>query len=112
MRRLPVPSLLAPLIDARGLLVKPWNYFFQQFTQDAPAVVSIIPTGSPFDFTSTSGGTMSVVGGTVSDISIVRGTVVIPVASSTADPVLVPLSIGDTVRVTYSVAPTMRFLGD
>lgn len=113
MRRLPVPNLNAPLVDmVLGRVLRPWNNFFMQFTQDAPAVNDILVTGSPLSFTTSSGGTLSVVGGTVSSIVIVRGQVTIPVASSTVDPVLVPLSIGDTAIIIYSVAPTVRFLGD
>ena len=74
MRRLPVPNLNAPLVDmVLGRVLRPWNNFFMQFTQDAPKTVYPVPTGSPFEFTSVSGGTFIVSGGTVIAVHLIRG---------------------------------------
>ena len=108
---LPVYNLLTPIVDKEGKLIAPWNMFFQQLVQPAPAVASVTLTGSPFDFTPNTNGNAIVYGGTVSNISIIRGTDVITVASSTTNPVIVPLAINDTLRVTYSVLPAIKFLG-
>ena len=112
MRRLPVPNLNAPLVDmVLGRVLRPWNNFFMQFTQDAPKTVYPVPTGSPFEFTSVSGGTFIVSGGTVIAVHLIRGQDAV-VMNISVSPIFVPLSIGDTVRVEYSVTPDFRFLGD
>lgn len=92
-----------------GFIVSPWNIFFQQLTQQAPEVAAITLTGSPFNYKANQNGTLIISGGTVSAIALVRGIVIIPL--STVRPLSVPISIGDTVRVTYTVAPTLQFLG-
>lgn len=111
MNTLPLPSLVSPLVDRLGKLVPPWNSWFQQFAQAAPAVANITIGISPFSYTANSNGSLIVSGGTVSNISLIRGTTTIIVATSTVNPVIIPISIGDTVQVTYTVSPTMQFLG-
>lgn len=114
----PLPNMRAALVIVKdkngneigkGYLADPWNSFFQQFTQQAPAVAAVSPTSSPFSYQANQNGTLIVSGGTVSAISLTRGTVVIPL--STVRPLAIPISIGDTVTVTYSVLPTIQFLG-
>lgn len=111
MNTLPVPNLLSPLVNAAGKLIPPWNSWFQQFSQAAPAVAAITVGGSPFSYTANSNGNLIVSGGTVSLITLTRGTDTIIIATSTATPRIVPISIGDTITVTYSVLPTLQFLG-
>ena len=107
----PVPNLTAPLVDRLGRLLPPWNSFFQQLVQKAPAVANVVVGISPFSYTANANGNLIVSGGTVSLITLTRGTITITIATSTANPVIVPISIGDTVAVTYTVLPTMQFLG-
>ena len=118
MSTTPLLNMLAPLVKVtdkdgkeigKGRLLDPWNGFFQQLVQAAPAVANITPTGSPFDYTANVKGSLIISGGTVSAISLIRGTVTIPL--STTRPLIIPISIGDTIRTTYSVAPTFQFLG-
>lgn len=108
---LPVPNLRASLVDKMGKLIQPWNSWFQQFSQDAPAVKDVTPTGTPFNYEPNEIGFMIVSGGTVSSIQLYRGATPILIATSTATPVLVPMSLGDIISVHYTVAPTMQFLG-
>lgn len=97
--------------DARGRLVayliSPWNSFFQQFVQAAPAVATVTLTGSPFTFTPNANGNLIVIGGVVSNISLTRGNDVIDLTGQT----IIPTSINDTVSITYSNAPSLKFLG-
>ncbi len=118
MSSLPLLNMQAPLVRVlddkgkeigKGRLLDPWNGFFQQFVQAAPAVANIVPTGSPFNFTANVKGTLIISGGTVSAISLIRGGIIIPL--STVRPLIVPISIGDTIRTTYTVTPTLQFLG-
>ena len=106
---LPLPNLTSALVDKLGKLVPPWNSWFQQFSQPAPAVQAITLSGSPFSYTANNNGTLIVSGGTVSAISLVRGAVSIPL--STVRPIAVPISIGDIITITYTVVPTVQFLG-
>lgn len=109
----PVYNLSARLVDKDGFVLSPWNSFFQQFTQKAPAVQVVAPvTASPFFYTPNARGNLYISGGTVSDISLIRGDVTIVIAASTAITRIVPIGIGDTVRVTYTVKPTIQFLGE
>lgn len=112
----PVLNLNSPLAevktDARGRLVayliSPWNSFFQQFVQPAPAVATIELTGSPFKFTPNVNGNLIISGGVVSNISLMRGTDTIDLTGEK----IIPTAINDSVSITYSNAPSVKFLGD
>lgn len=106
----PVPNMQAALVDKLGKLVSPWNSWFQQFTQPPLAVAAVAVGASPFLYTPNNIGQVVVSGGTVSDISLIRGGVTISLFTSTAFPRLILVSIGDTIQVTYSVLPTIRFM--
>lgn len=97
--------------DARGRLVAyliaPWNSFFQQFVQPAPAVATVEVTSSPFKFTPNSNGNLIVSGGVVSSISLMRGNDTIDLTGEK----IIPTAINDTVSITYSSPPSVKFLG-
>lgn len=100
----PLPNMQAPLgrvINGLVYLVSPWNSFFQQFVQPAPAVV-IATTSSPF--TANANGTLIFTGVSAS-IVLTRGLVNIDVTGER----IIPISIGDT--VTWIGTPTVQFLG-
>lgn len=111
----PVLNLNSPLAevktDTRGRLVayliSPWNSFFQQFVQPAPAVATIELTGSPFKFTPNVNGNLIISGGVVSNISLMRGTDTIDLTGEK----IIPTAINDSVSITYSNAPSVKFLG-
>lgn len=109
---LPVPNLKSPIGTVKNgfaFLIPPWNSWFQQFTQSAPAVSAVTLTGSPFSFTANANGNLVVSGGTISAIDLTRGTTTISLSIVT--PLLIPVSIGDTITITYTVLPTLQFLG-
>jgi len=104
-----LPNLNAPLVDIQtGKCVPPWNSFFQQFGSPPSGVTNTIVGASPFAFTPNVNGTVIISGGTVSLITLTRGTVVINIATSTTNPVIIPISIADTITVTWSVKPTIQ----
>ena len=103
-----IPNINSPLVDENGKITPPWNTFFQQFNQSAPASQTVSVGNSPFSYTPNTPGNVYVSGGTVSNISLIRGNVVI---NLTGQPI-VPISIGDTVKITYSSVPTVKFLGN
>lgn len=95
-----VPNMLSPLVDKAGKLVKPWNTFFQQFVQPAPAVVTVL--NSPF--TANEDGTVIFTGG-APVITLTRGSDNITLTGQR----IIPISIGDT--VSWIGATTVQFLG-
>lgn len=75
--------------------------------QTAPAPVTIAPTSSPMTWTATSDGVLALAGGTVSLVEVGRAGVFV-LAGVLAG--MVPALAGDMVRITYVVAPAMKFL--
>ncbi len=74
-------------------------------TASGAALASITVGASPYVYTATTRGAVAVSGGTVSAASLTRGSAVtLPIAG------LFPVSAGDTITVTYTVAPTMTFV--
>lgn len=71
-------------------------------------IASITPPSSGTAYTAVAAGTVVITGGTVTNIQLKRGATTIAVATTT--PAVVPVSAGDQVIVTYSVAPTMSFV--
>jgi hypothetical protein len=106
----PVPNMLAPLVNKMGKLIPPWNSWFQQFTQPPSAVASVAVGASTFSYTVNNVGQIIVSGGTVSAITLIRGLDSFILFNDTTTPRSVLVSIGDTVQVTYSVLPTIKFL--
>ena len=101
-----IPRLDARLVDDSGLALPPWTTFFQQFVQAPSAVVSLIVGSSPFAYSAKEPGQIAVIGGTVSAIALIRGTVNINVTVVK----LIPVAIKDIVKVTYSGLPVIQFL--
>ena len=106
----PVPNLQASLVDKLGKLLPPWNTWFQQFSQAPNKVAGIAVGASPFFYTANIIGQVLISGGTVSAITLIRGLTNIILFTDTSAPRLVLVSIGDTVKITYSVAPSIAFL--
>ena len=79
----PVPNLGARLVDKFGFLLPPWNSFFQQLTQRAPAVQNILVAASPF--TANANGTIIVKGAATT--TLMRGTVSIPLNGQVVIPI-------------------------
>ena len=98
---LPVYNQNSPLVDIRtGKLIPPWNSFFQQLVQQAPAVRSV--TQNPF--TANASGTV-IVSSAATATSITRGSTVIALGAGQK---IIPASIGDTI----TTDGTSQFLGN
>lgn len=71
-----------------------------------PVVLPVVPSGSPYVYIAPSPGTLTITGGTVSQIlySSVTGNTQWVTATSP-----VAMDTGDAVQVTYTIAPTMSF---
>lgn len=84
-----------------------------RFTRKAAAGLapsSITVGASPFAYTSLSSGSVSVTGGTVSQITLTRNAIVVWTGAVASG--VVPVCATDIVAVTYSAAPTMYKLSD
>ena len=103
---IPLPNLRAALVNKFGNLVSPWNSYLQQFTQAPPNIIAVTVGASPFAYTATEPGSLSVDGGTVSAISLTRGATTVDVTGSK----LIVVGINDVVTITYSVLPTVKFI--
>lgn len=98
----PVLNLTSPIAKVFGgmaYLVPPWNSFFQQFTQQAPAVQDV--TQNPF--TANQNGTV-IVNSAATDTKLTRGNITIDLGAGQK---IIPVSIGDTI-ITDG---TSQFLG-
>lgn len=100
-----VPNLLSRLTDISGLIQKPWNNFFSQFSSPPSAIKTIVVGTSPFQYQAGEPGTLFISGGTVSDVSFIRGRDTV----SLGTPHSVLLMIQDIAQITYSVIPTIKF---
>lgn len=96
-------NVLGP--DGKGI-----STAYQRFFNSLPgvgkpaAIVPIAMTGSPFQYLASEPGFLSISGGTVSATVLTRnGTAINP-----GNPA--PVSNGDVVTITYTVAPTVNFI--
>lgn len=102
----PFPSTLARFVNMAGKIEQPWIQYIQQFTQTPPKFLAITVGSSPFSYTAVEPGYIDVTGGTVSAIHLLRGVGDINLTAQR----MIPVSIGDIVKVTYSVVPTIQFI--
>lgn len=106
--RVRVPSLASAMIDPRtGTLTAPWVQFFQNFVSQPPAPTPTTPLASPYEYTASERGSVSVSGGTVSLIEYTRGNTTFTTGFTSG---IIPVAQGDSVRITYTVAPVIWFI--
>lgn len=110
----PLPAYQPPSADeGPGKLEQAWYYLLRTLWQrlgGAGATLpaqAVAPIASPYQYDSDISGTLVVQGGTVSEISIVRGTSNVITGQTSG---AIPMLRGDTVSISYSVAPTLTFL--
>lgn len=97
-----------PMVDPKtGMATRQWFLYFQG---SDPAPISPVVVGdSPFTYTPSDVGSVVVTGGTVSLIEIIRKGIAVNVGVTTG---IIPIARGDQLRTTYTVVPTVTFLGD
>lgn len=100
------PNTLAAMVDRSGRVLEPFVSFFQQFSRAPSPMLDIDVGASPFAYTTKEPGNVHISGGTVSAVELTRGVDTIQLAPD----LLIPVSIGDVVTVTYTVLPTFKFL--
>ena len=87
-------------VIGQGYIIPPWNSFFQQSTQKAPAVVSV--TQNPYQ--ANANGTVIVLGGNT--VKLTRGTTIIALGNGVF---IIPINISDI--VSWAGASSVQFLG-
>lgn len=75
-------------------------------TTGAP-IQAVTPVASPYTYTATQPGSLSVQGGTVSLATYARAGVSLTLGLTGG---LIPVATGDKVTITYAVAPTINFI--
>lgn len=108
------PSPSTPFVDlSTGQINQQWQYLLVQLYQrtggaagSTTAYTPLKPTGSPFSYTANSVGNFLITGGTVTSASMIRNGVTLAIPNSG----FIPLSAGDSVKITYSVPPTLTFV--
>jgi hypothetical protein len=101
-----IPDRNQPLVDNRGLVTQIWQQFFNALRPSVDAISALVVSASPTSFTASQRGTVAVSGGTLTAVSLLRGSTTVALGTSR----VIPVSNGDIVRVTYTVAPTMSFI--
>ncbi len=99
-----LPNLKSALVNAKGFVLQPWITFFQQFTQAPSQVIDLNVIVSPFSYTAVEPGFLAITGGTISAITLTRGSTTVTITGD-----LIPVAIGDIVAITYSLLPTVQF---
>lgn len=99
---------ISQFVDKAGKIIQPFISYLQQFTIAPPAFASVIVGSSPFSYTAKEPGNLYISGGTVSAITLTRGNDTITL--STTRPLLIPVAIEDTVLITYTVLPNLKFI--
>lgn len=102
-----VPSPNVPMVDDQGRISQAWFRFFQQLVNQPSASQAVTVSGSPFTYTANTPGNIVINGGTVTALSVSRGTTTVTVSTATK---IIPLGQNDSVIVTYSVLPTITWL--
>lgn len=104
-----IPTYTEPLVTGSAT-TRGWYTFHSGLLQGQPTGVPapIVPGVSPFSYVAPIGGTVILTGGTVSKVEVSRDGVKFYSTGMTSG--MFPLSMGDTLKVTYSVVPTMTFI--
>lgn len=103
---IPLPNQIQRLTTPSGTIAAPWTQYLQQFTQAPPNFLELFPDVSPFSYKAVEPGLIGIEGGSVSDVTLTRGIIQINVTGT----ILVPVSIADTVEITFTDTPTVFFI--
>jgi hypothetical protein len=97
------PIGMVPLVNEDRTPTTPWQQFFAQMIAQPGPIATVAVGASPFAYKASQSGHLLIVGGTVSDVSMLRGRVTISTGQIAG---FFPMSLGDTITITYAVIPT------
>jgi hypothetical protein len=101
-----VPNSTQPIADAKGMVTQVWQRFFAALTASPANVGAVAVSASPTNFTASERGTVAISAGTLTSVTLTRAGTAVSLGTSRT----IPVSAGDVVTVSYSVAPTMSFI--
>lgn len=100
------PNTLSRLTNNVGKLLTPWIQYLQQFTQAPPKFVTLSVGRLAFAYVAKEPGFIYISGGTVSSVSLIRGSDTLDVTGQ----MFIPVSINDTILISLTVAPVVKFI--
>jgi hypothetical protein len=103
-----LPDFGVPVVDEEKALTTLWQRAFTRIYQLTPerGLRAVTPGASPFTYTAFTIGHLLITGGTVSAVSLVRGATSISCPTSG----FIPMAGKDSAVITYTVAPTLKFI--
>lgn len=101
-----IPPRVALVDPNTGMVTRQWYLFFQG--SDPAAPIPVVVGASPFTYTPSDVGSVVVRAGNVSLLELIRKGTAVPLGVVAG---AVPIARGDQLRITYTVAPTVTFLG-
>lgn len=104
----PFPNITQRFINITGIIIQPWIGYLQQFTIAPPPFIDINVGASPFEYQAQEPGNIAISDGTVSSVTLTRGSDTISLGAGTNR--LIAVAINDIVTITYSVLPTIKFV--
>ena len=105
--KISLPNLKVPMVRDTGAPVSPWTDFFSLLVANPSAFEPVTVGASPYDLEIIEPGTVSIVGGTVSAVTIERGSVVLATGMTAG---MFRVGSGDILQITYTVVPTVTFI--
>lgn len=102
-----VPQSGQPIADAGGRVTTVWQRFFASLVGQPESIAPVTVTASPFTYTASAPGFVSIIGGTFSAATLNRSGTLIAFGTTTR---AIPVGQGDKITVTYTVAPTINFI--
>lgn len=103
-----LPSQSQPIMDpATGRMNPAWYGFFYDLTSQATPLDGVTPGASPYTYTAIHPGAMLIIGGTVSEVDLIRGRDTVNTGLTAG---FFPMSQNDQLVITYSAAPTLWYV--
>lgn len=102
-----VPSSYQPISGAGGIVTPVWQRFFNALIASPAAVETVPVTDSPLTYKATQRGSLSITGGTVTQIEFTRAGATVSVAGGAP---IIPMANNDQVVITFSGTPTISFI--
>lgn len=104
-----VPSSKQKMVTPEGTVTPEYQRFFNAVAGAATPFASVTRTSSPMSYTASGSGHLNINGGTISGLSLRRAGSTITL---TASVLMVPMSNGDVLTITYTGSPTITFIPD
>ncbi|MEN6505018.1 MAG: hypothetical protein ABFD92_10790 [Planctomycetaceae bacterium] len=102
-----VPSSKQKMVTPEGTVTPEYQRFFNAIAGSATPFASVTRTSSPMSYTASGSGHLNINGGSISGLSLRRAGSTITLSATT---LMIPMSNGDLVTITYTGSPTLTFI--